>query len=91
MVSSIKQFYLTHRLDPNRYDHFGVRVDLGIMAMKEYSTFLKAPGLKPHHQMQFGVISSTLNGEMQLAYAVGPQLIELFLKSNFTLDLHSTL
>ena len=28
-----------------------LRVDLGVMAMKEYSSFLKAPGLKPQHQM----------------------------------------
>ena len=25
------------------------------MAIKEYSTFSKAPGLEPHHQMQFSV------------------------------------
>ena len=35
-----------------------VRVDLGVMAMKGYSAFVKAPALlKPHHQMQFRVIS----------------------------------
>ena len=27
------------------------RVELGVMAMKEYSAFPKAPGQKPHHQM----------------------------------------
>ena len=37
-----------------------VRVDLEIQAMKGYSTFLKASGLEPHHQMQFCVISRTL-------------------------------
>ena len=28
-----------------------VKVDLGVMAMKEYSTFPKIPGLESHHQM----------------------------------------
>ena len=28
-----------------------VRVDLGVIAMKDFSTFPKAPGLKPHIQM----------------------------------------
>ena len=28
-----------------------LRVDLGVMATKEYSIFPKAPGLKPHYQM----------------------------------------
>ena len=29
------------------------------MAMKEYSAFPKAPGLEPHHQMQFSIIPRT--------------------------------
>ena len=33
-----------------------VRVDLGVMLMKRYFIFLKAPGLEPHHQ--FDVIIS---------------------------------
>ena len=37
-----------------------VRVDLVVMAMKEYSKFPKAPGLEPHHQMQFSFIPRTL-------------------------------
>ena len=46
------------------------------MAMKGYSTFPQAPGLVPHHQMQFRVISRTLiaeAGEVLLfnTYAVG--------------------
>ena len=32
------------------------KVDLGVMATKEYSTFPRAPELKPHHQMQFKAI-----------------------------------
>ena len=35
-------------------------VNQGVMAMKWYFTFPKAPGPKPHHQMQSGIISSTL-------------------------------
>ena len=35
-----------------------VRVDLGVMAMKGYSTFLRAAGLEPRHQIK--VISRTL-------------------------------
>ena len=53
-----------------------VRVDRRAMAMKEYSTFPKAPRLQPHHQMQFCVISRTLVVErsypfveMQLVYS----------------------
>ena len=41
----IKQFYLIHRWDHNR--SLGVRVDLEVMALKEYFTFSKAPGLEP--------------------------------------------
>ena len=37
------------------------KVDLGVMAMKRYSTFPKAPALlKAHYQMLFNVISRTL-------------------------------
>ena len=28
-----------------------IRLDQGVMAMKTYFTFLKAPGLDPHHQI----------------------------------------
>ena len=37
-----------------------VRVDQGIMLMKEYSTLPKPSGLESHHQMQFSVICRTL-------------------------------
>ena len=33
-----------------------VRVNLRVMTMKGYFTFPKAPGLEPHHQMQFSII-----------------------------------
>ena len=36
-----------------------VRVDLGVMAMKGYSTFPRALELEPHHQMQFNVMPRT--------------------------------
>ena len=56
-----------------------VKVDLGVMATKRYSTFPKAPGLEPRHQMQFSVVSKTLierevllSAEMQLAYSTIP-------------------
>ena len=39
------------------------RVNLRAMAMKEYSTFPKAPALlEPHHQIVFSVLSRTLVG-----------------------------
>ena len=56
-----------------------VRVDLGIMAIKEYSIFSKAPELEPHNQMQFCVICWTLIGvgvlplaENQSVYSIAP-------------------
>ena len=37
-----KQIYLTYRWDPNWHNHqpFQVRVNLEVMAMKEYSTLI---------------------------------------------------
>ena len=43
--------------DPNP---LWIKVDLGVMALKGYLTFPKAPGQEPHHQIQFSVISKTL-------------------------------
>ena len=42
------------------------RVDLGVMAIEECSTLLRAPELEPHHQMQFSVIPRTrfLGGDL---------------------------
>ena len=37
-----------------------VRVNLGVITMKEYTTFPKASGLELHHQMQLSVIPRTL-------------------------------
>ena len=39
-----------------------VRVDLGIMAMKEKFAFTKAPWLQRHHHLQFCGIPGTLFG-----------------------------
>ena len=35
-------------------------MNLGVMSMKGYPTFPKAPGLDPHHQMQFRIIFKLL-------------------------------
>ena len=47
-------------MEPEKVLPLWVRVDLGVMAMKVYSTYLRAPELEPHHQMQFSVIPRTL-------------------------------
>ena len=36
-----------------------IRVDLGVMSMKGYYTFLIAPGLEPNHQMDLYHIEHT--------------------------------
>ena len=43
-----------------------VWVGLGVMVMKEYSTFVKTPGLGLHHQIQFNVLTQTLEGGVLL-------------------------
>ena len=48
---NVKQFYLNHRWDPIRCNH-SRPVNLGVMAMKGYSAFPKAPALlELHHQI----------------------------------------
>ena len=65
-------------MEPKQELLFWVKVDLGVMAMKEYSMFPTSVGLEPHHQIQFCVIPQTpLEGgehftllqRMQLAYS----------------------
>ena len=51
-----KQFYLTHRWDPLQVLSLCVKVDLGAMVIKKYSTCSRGPELEPHRQMQFSVI-----------------------------------
>ena len=41
-----------------------VRVDMGAMAMVGYSTFPKAPGLEPHHQVILCHAQDTPRGEL---------------------------
>ena len=41
-----------------------VRVDQGVMAIKEYCTFFNAPELQPHHQIQCCVIPRTHHRKM---------------------------
>ena len=36
-----------------------VRVDLGVIGLKGYSTLLKSPKLEPDYQMQFSIIPRT--------------------------------
>ena len=57
-----EKFCLTDRLNPSGY------YDLGLMTMKEYSTFTKAIGLEPQHQIVWWGISA----EMQTAYSTAP-------------------
>ena len=58
---------------------FPIWVDLGIMAMKGYFTFSKAPRLEPHYDMQFSIKARTLieggwgfypSAEVQSAYSI---------------------
>ena len=53
---------------------FRVRVNLGVMAMKEYSTLLRASEMEPHHRMQFSVI---LRSPIFSCYSVGDSVCSL--------------
>ena len=46
-----------------------VKVNLGVMTMKGYSTFSKAPALEHYHQMKVSVISKTLGGVLSYPFA----------------------
>ena len=48
-----KQIYLTHRGDPNKNYHSGVREDLEVKAMNWFSTIHRSFELEPHYQVQF--------------------------------------
>ena len=50
------------QLRPKEVLSLQVRVNLGVMAMKRYSTLPRSPELKPYNQMQFSVISRALVG-----------------------------
>ena len=67
----IEQFYLTHRLDPNRNSQSG--------SEKEHSIFPKSPGVEPFPPMLFSILSGTLIGVasdysevVQSAYSIAP-------------------
>ena len=61
----VKQFYMTHR--PYQMLPLQVRVDLGAIALKEYSQFPKASKQKPAHQM-ISVISGHSFSGVLLTY-----------------------
>ena len=44
---------------PEQVLPFWVRVDLGVKAMKQYSTLHRPTELEPHHEIQFSVIPGT--------------------------------
>ena len=46
-------------MEPEQVLPLWVRVDLGVMAMKAYSTLPIFPELEPHYQVQFSVITRT--------------------------------
>ena len=50
---NVKQFYLTDRVvGPYQVLPLQARVDLGVMKIKQYSIFPKAPALlQPHHHI----------------------------------------
>ena len=50
---NIKQFNSTHREDPYQVLPLQVRVNLRAMVMKGCSSFTKAQGLEPHHQIEY--------------------------------------
>ena len=49
----LREFYFTHRYDPNRYHHS--------MVLIGYSKFPKVTGLGLHYQMPLSFISETLD------------------------------
>ena len=44
------------KMGPEQILSLRVRVDLGVMEIKGYTTFSKAPGQESHHQVQFNAI-----------------------------------
>ena len=76
----VKEFYLADRWDPKKVLLHHFRVEQGVMAMKRYSTFLKAPRLEHHQQMFLYHIQDTHwvgegfhpSEEMQSTYSTSP-------------------
>ena len=59
------------------YKSYCITVNLGIMAMKEYSTLPGSPELEPHYQMKSNVITETslLEGVLLFCWGVYGQHI----------------
>ena len=55
----LKLIYLTHRWVAYTYYHSNLKVYLGVMEPKRYSTVPRTPELKSHHLMEFSVILRT--------------------------------
>ncbi len=47
---------MANRWDLDKYYPFRVKVDLGVMTVKEYFTLLRSLELDTHNQMQFMVV-----------------------------------
>ena len=58
--------YQTDLFDPYMHYSSWVRMNLGMIAMSDFK-INKAPELEPHHQMQFSVISRTLNDKVAIS------------------------
>ena len=56
------KIYFNPLIGPKQAISIWLREELGVMALKGYSTFPKDPELEPQHQMQFSVIPRTLVG-----------------------------
>ena len=48
-----------------------VRVDMGLMTIKGYSTFPRSQDLEPHHQMLFNIILRTILFWESMSYPSG--------------------
>ena len=58
-TNNFKENYLANRWDPKRNTH-SVKVDPGVLPMKEYFTLHISPGLEPCNQMKFSIIPRIL-------------------------------
>ena len=48
--------HLKYKSYPKKYSTLRVKIKLRVIAMKRYCALPKAPGLEPHHQLEFSVI-----------------------------------
>ena len=76
-------------MGPKEIQSYQVRVDLGVIAIKAYSTFPKALGLEPYHQKQFSFI---LRAHLHLYLSIwGEQYINYTILYGHILDRKSIL